>query len=99
VQEARYLKNIYVLTKMKSNSNATIDNFVTFAAHTYMSRGFIPHVYRDYMLSKGLTERQIIERVKNRIKLMNTSMLDRMRKGELTPRNMNYYMFLNQVNE
>jgi hypothetical protein len=26
-------------------------------------------------------------------------MLDRMRKGDLTPRNMDYYMFLNQVNE
>ena len=99
VQEAKYLKSIYVLTKMKSNSNATIDNYVTFAAHNYMSRGFVPHVYRDYMLSKGFTESQLIERVKNRIKLMNTSMLDRMRKGDLTPRNMDYYMFLNQVNE
>ena len=84
---------------MKSNSNATIDNFTGFAAHTYMSKGFVPHVYRDYMKSRGFTENQIIDKIKNRIKLMNTSMISRMRKGELTPRNMDYYMFLDQVNQ
>ena len=99
VSEAKYLKSIYVLTQMKSNSNATIDNFTGFAAHTYMSKGFVPHVYRDYMKSRGFTENQIIDKIKNRIKLMNTSMISRMRKGELTPRNMDYYMFLDQVNQ
>jgi hypothetical protein len=97
VSEARKLKEVYILTKMESNSSATMANFTAFAAHEYMRHGYVPQVYIDYMKSRGQTMDKIMLKIKNQIKKSNSSMLDRMNKGSLSPKKREFNKIINRV--
>ena len=82
---------------MKSNSSATTANFTTYAAHEYMKNGYVPQIYIDYMKSKGEPMNKTILKIKNQIKKSNESILDRMKKGKLTPKKIKTNKIINRV--
>ena len=62
-----------------------------------MSKGYVPQVYIDYMKSRGETMDKIMLKIKNQIKKSNSSMLDRINKGNLTPKKMEFNKIINRV--
>ena len=77
LKEANALKTIYALTTMDRNASLNQESVVAMAAELVLDGEEIPNFLFELSLAHNVSPKTFRTQIKNRIKLMNTSLLDK----------------------
>ena len=77
LKEATYLKTVYSLSVIDRNASLNQQSIVSTAAHLIVNGETMPQWLFEMSISNNVLPKTFLAQIKNRIKLMNTTLLDR----------------------
>ena len=89
LKEATYLKSIYAMTVIDKNAKNNQENVTRMAAHLVLNGEEVPQFLFEMALANNVTPKSFMTKIKNRITLMNTDLLQREIKDKNIARKVN----------
>ena len=89
LKEATYLKSIYAMTVIDKNAKNNQENVTRMAAHLVLNGEAVPQFLFEMALANNVTPKSFMTKIKNRITLMNTDLLQREIKDKNIARKVN----------
>ena len=95
LKEATELKTIYALTQIDKNAKLNQETITNFAAHLVTNGEEIPAFVFDLAMTNNVSPKSLRTKIINRIKLMNSTLIDReLKKGNILRRRNNYDLIM-----